>query len=510
MQPIQALTKDDKELIRQWCINYASAEPQSVEKVLTHWNKNKKKLFRGFGNQLRISFPIHQKVNSTYRASKWRGLYSPLIVYDIYDIRYFKEDPRNHVFINSLGAWLRENWQHIDFVYMRDLCEYTKYYYVEEGKTSSDKEFRREDGKILKIPCGTKIMRALRKVLQYYGYSDMEKFNKWRDDVSVINTDREIDAELVLSIHPIDYMTMSDNKCGWTSCMSWVDKGCYSVGTIEMMNSNMAIVAYLENPCKFEYNGYKIPNKSWRTLVFANKDIMIVGKHYPYQSETLAKIILEKLQEVLKPTLRWKYQYKNQPYSDMIHSNSNRYIRNHFSRYKWEDSHKIYTYMNTMYADMIEDHSTVYWCCRNYVPHNKYYNLSGHATCMCCGEPIATSTRWGGYDEDTLEGAVKFCDNCAEEYGCVHCKTIAVTDGKTYYQIPIGVYHRPERVCEFCLLTEYVYSVIDKTFVPEHRAHEYLEDECGKRVWAVDPKKYLRMNRERVEEFELRGTICKL
>ena len=44
MQPFDCLTSDDKELIRQWCINYGNAEPQSIEQVLSTWNKNKKTL----------------------------------------------------------------------------------------------------------------------------------------------------------------------------------------------------------------------------------------------------------------------------------------------------------------------------------------------------------------------------------------------------------------------------------------------------------------------------------
>ena len=58
MQPFDCLTEEDKEIVRQWAINYGNAEPQSIEKVLTLWNKNKRRLYRAFGKQLRINFPI--------------------------------------------------------------------------------------------------------------------------------------------------------------------------------------------------------------------------------------------------------------------------------------------------------------------------------------------------------------------------------------------------------------------------------------------------------------------
>ena len=49
-----------------------------------------------------------------------------------------------------------------------------------------------ETGKELKIPAGTKILRAFRKVLEYYNFPYMDDFEKWRDDLSVISTDKKI------------------------------------------------------------------------------------------------------------------------------------------------------------------------------------------------------------------------------------------------------------------------------------------------------------------------------
>lgn len=424
MQPFDCLTQDDKEIVRQWCINYANAEPQSIKKILAVWNKNKKTLFRIFGKQLQISLPVHQKVNSSYRHSKWRSLYSPFVFYDKADLVNFKFDPRNHIFINNLVEWIRDELsEDIPIWMLKDIVEYTKYCYVEAGKTNEEKCFFKKDvDKALKIPKGTKIMRAIRKVLEYYSFPYMDSFNKWRDDISVINTDKEINAELVLSINPVDFITMSDNKSGWTSCMSWIDSGAYSTGTIEMLNSNVAAVAYLRNPQPFSYNGLDIPNKSWRTLVFIHKDILLVGKHYPYQSEALAKIVLDKVKEIIKNNVGWKYQYNNQLYLDMIHSYDNTYIRDYF--WRLNSHHKIYVYTNIMYHDIIEDHSTEYWCCRNWVKKNLYLNLSGPATCMCCGELIDKEKT------NNFSTSAKYCQDCADKYLCWGCGLVSVEHAK--------------------------------------------------------------------------------
>ena len=493
MQPFDCLTEDDKEIVRQWCINYANAEPQNIEKILSVWNKNKRTLFRAFGRKLRISFPIHQKVNSTYRHSKWRNLYSPFIIYEKHDLQCFKFDPRNHIFINDLIIWLQDMWiDKLPISMLRDIVEYTKYCYIENGKTNTDKHFAGgTKGKVLKIPQGTKIMRAIRKVLEYYSFPYMESFNKWRDDISVINTDKEINAELVFSINPVDFITMSDNKSGWTSCMSWIDGGAYSVGTIEMLNSNLAVVAYLRNSQPFIYNDIEIPNKSWRSLVFIHKDLLLVGKHYPYQSEILANIALEKLQEVLKKNLHWTYQYKNQLYKDMIHSYFNDYVRDEFQRI--HSGHKIYVYTNVMYHDIIEDHNTNYWCCRNYIDKNLYLNLSGPATCMCCGEPI---------DKDKTNNfstVKKYCNDCEDNYKCCGCNLISVEHAKQRISfIESNYWGKVSRLgCFHCISDTYLYDVVTKTCIQKSK------------IWGdFDKTRYKPITRERLYQInEVRSSL---
>lgn len=495
MQPWDCLTAEDKEIVRQWCINYASVEPQSIEKILTTWNKNKRTLFRAFGKKLSITFPIHQKVNSSYRKNKWRELYSPFPICCKADLKYFKFDPRNHIFINSLMKWLRdEQVEKMTLSTLKNIIEYTKYCHVENGKTSDDKIFvDNSKDKILKIPRGTKIMRAIRKVLEYYDFPYMESFNKWRDDISVINTDREIDAELVLSINPVDFITMSDNRSGWTSCMSWIDNGAYSTGTIEMLNSNLAIVAYLRNAQCFDYNGLEIPNKAWRTLVFMNKQILLVGKHYPYQSEVLANIILDKLQETVKTNLNWKYKYKNQLYRDMIYSYSNNYIRDDLPRVSW--GHKIYVYTDIMYHDIIEDHATDYWCCRNYVNKNLYLNLSGPATCMCCGEKIKDEMFYSSTSK-------KYCRKCFEHFKCYGCGMISAEHSKNFvFFKEMGYYTKVQsQGCPDCLINTYLWDKKNKALVPKNKV-------CRVDGFSSSEKRFVPLTRERISQIEVCNSL---
>lgn len=491
MQPFDLLTDQDKELIKEYCISYASVEPSSIEEVLSAWNKNKKKLLKIFGNQLRISIPIEVETNQSNMMHKYKRLYLPLNLFDAHDVLTYKKDIRNHDFINSLGFWLKDTYEYGKITTFRQIAELTKYYNYESGKTNKTYIFEGgKTGKELKIPEGTKILRAFRKVLEYYNFPYMDDFEKWRDDLSVISTDKKVKSELVFSIHPIDFMTMSDNRCGWTSCMSWINHGGYSTGTIEMLNSNLAVVVYLKSKdIDFTFDEFDIPNKSWRALMFVHKDILLIGKHYPYQSEVIAKTALTEFQKVLKQNVGWTYQYKNQKYFDMLHSHNNHYVKCELGRLK---GHKIFTYTNIMYHDILEDHGTDYWCCRNYVKKSLYLNLSGKATCMCCGKPIDKD----GFDE--IDTTNKFCVDCYHKFGCHACRR--VSRHNEFVTVMTKTWWNPsrEKICVDCLQNDYYFDLEEKVFI--EKQHFRL---CG----SIDKARYKNVTREVIKENEICSSI---
>lgn len=362
MQPFDLLTNDDKDIIAKWCASYGGAEPQSVEQILSEWNKSKKKLLKVLGGNLRVEIPIHTEMEKYYYYKKLEQVYKPFVARSIEDLDWWinkEHRSRTHRFIETLGQELyNANIRNDDMSYLSSYLSYTT---VREGKIlSAEHVFHGGRKESLKIPQGTKTMRAIRKVIEYYEFENSIKlFDSWRDDISLANTDKVIDATLVFSIHPIDFMTMSDNNSGWTSCMAWKHTGAYSAGTIEMMNSNLAVVAYLKNEEKpFFFDGTELPNKFWRSLVFVHKDLLLVGKNYPYNSRRMEEIILDKMQELLYNNLKWKYQYKKQKYYDLIkYSKSNGYIRDYLGRHS--NKHKIFVYMKyAMYNDFIEDVDT--------------------------------------------------------------------------------------------------------------------------------------------------------
>ena len=252
---------------------------------MNEWNKNKKTLYKALGHNLRVKIPIEiektdvdfdKELSEVYhqifppyrqsyaaynsaieRAENKVKLNEKLCLVD--DLILFLQklrDNRKICFDDIVCVGWLFNYDNIRYGYIKDVPRF-----------AVNKYCFKFDNREMIIEPGQKIIKTIQKVLNFYGY-DMSNglFEEFRNKVSNITTSSNIKSNLVLSIHPIDYMTMSDNNCGWSSCMSWKNNGMYSDGTIEMMNSNMIIVAYLESDNPFIVNNHIIPNKSWRTL----------------------------------------------------------------------------------------------------------------------------------------------------------------------------------------------------------------------------------------------------
>ena len=407
MRPIDALTDIDRTTIASYISIYGNAECAPMEFTLREWNKNKTRLFKAFGHKLRISKRISIPKDTKILTSELDAIYHPYIFWYKEDVlNYVANFEKNTKFINNefiedvLLFWAKKNYC------MQDLFTLSRLFlhknlikgYLCFLDISQSYHFR--DFKCT-IKNGMKTIRTIQKVLKATHYPHMDLFDVWRNQVSLIQTSDVIQAKLVLSLHPIDFLTMSDNACNWSSCMSWSHTGCYHAGTLEMMNSNMVAVAYLESDTEYALHlnetgeVYPIPNKSWRSLVFIHKDIIVCGKSYPYHKKNLCFQVLDFVRDIVKTNVNWNYKFINQEYQDMKNIEGNYYLRDWFNPYydKRRKHHTITFYTNGMYNDIIESKYPHYYCCRNYVEEPLKICLSGPATCICCGKRLNENDR---------------------------------------------------------------------------------------------------------------------
>lgn len=487
---IQKLSEDDKKRITNYIKLYGTTDFIGVDKWLQSWSHANQKLYKLLGNsfiykeKVSIQKPDNFVVNEITRfIHKYDSpfLHCLFRLHEIYSD--FSELPEN-------ANWKTEN--------NAELCSLLK---LLRNMTNSDiwiKDVIDDNIKIkgvnkkkmLQISKGMKPIRAAQKIMNFIKEETLnsssfkfnwekvyKEFDEFRIKLSMITNDKFISGNLCFSIHPLDFMTMSDNNYDWSSCMSWRNQGCYHLGTVEMMNSNNVICCYLEGkePFFFDEPGNEEiakaiqqdeyskdlntwNNKKWRTLCYINKNIIMSGKSYPYQNGDLSKKVIEIAKRLAGDNVNWFYDFGPELYKDMQHiysgiamDNNKRWIKN-----KNTIKHNIIWDTKAMYNDMLNDRSCHYWCYRNKVKHNIVYSVSGKAPCLCCGEEVSVWADEEDYNERYLnvESVVctscrKPCDLCENYFDLIRYYTLEYPDGKQF-QLCENCFRNIYRICPGC------------------------------------------------------------
>ena len=432
MNLLEVLTTEDKDIIQSYIETYGVSTEGifcGVDKYLALWAENKKKLYKLFGSELRIKTKIELKKSFNERYELMEDLvdgHSTLVSNFVN-----KVVPQLDIVIDELD-WdsFAEQKARLSLLLARDKF--------------ADSIKVKKNGKTLSIQKDMKPIRAIGKIINFCAFyrttldekellcSNSEfkeiesQFEKFRIAHSMVTNDDVTHGVLVLSIHPMDYLTMSDNTCGWTSCMSWIQDGCYRVGTLEMLNSNNVICCYLESQNKkLTVSADKFWNsKQWRQLVYVTKDIAVGGKAYPFQSKETTFKILEVIQELSKKNFNNEYEFGPEKYLDMIAIDGNFSFKQDVKENKL--SKKILFDTKLMYNDMVNDSGTEYWCIRNKVKKLKKISYSGKATCLCCNQPNLIREDWlDGEDYNSRYETTSpnhfLCDKCFSENSCAIC-----------------------------------------------------------------------------------------
>ena len=427
-----ALTDTDKRMA-EYYINRYSGETMSapLEHILRFWDKEKEPIFDMFGGKLILEKEIHFERSQEQISEEMENKCSthsnnadPVVQNFISSFRETVIEPVYRQ-CRSIHWAEREEYERKSGNIMADsgLDNLFNCYKLAKNVVEQPFEFTNEQtGEVIKVCKGAKITKTIGRIAKIYGL-DMDAFERFRIVHSQVLNQKRLSGHLCLSIHPLDYMTMSDNNCGWSSCMSWDEEGCYRQGTVEMMNSPMVVVAYLTsengalNMCwNYELGAYdKWNSKKWRQLFVINKDIITNVKAYPYRNDDLTRICLDWLKELAV----------DYTYLDNIQG--------------WEENdpvvgdHKvrIYGYTEYMYNDI--ENSNGLFCYLNPNLGERYdFNYSGETECMCCGEVF-----------DACEEVRLVCYDCQPGYCCEECGD-ALPDEDYRYWLDDVCY------CEYC------------------------------------------------------------
>ena len=291
---------------------------------------------------------------------------------------------------------------------------------VYEGEEFS---FTLKNGKEYKVRKGCKPMRALAKLADTYNLLD--SFEDFRICHSLIHNQKKLKGYITLSIHPLDYWTMSDNDCDWESCMNWMECGSYRQGTIEMMNSPSVVVAYMHSETPMQIGNGEWSNKKWRQLFIVDKDVILGIKSYPYYNKELTNAVAKWIRELAEQNMGWSYFGDGDEPFDYDREND-------YYNPNQPDSlpYQFYFTSNTMYTDVgLAKSHPLYISTEKIERAYEYkgnmiveYNYSGASQCVSCGD----------ISPNLCNESFLCCNECDRVVYCYNCGEI-LYDGNGYY-----------------------------------------------------------------------------
>ena len=440
MDLLKYVTETEKEVIGRYIDDYAEVPLNvSVDKILQPWAKNKETLFPLFADTLILEKDV------TYVKGEDE------LLEDIY--HQLIDNPKDEVVYNFVNSW-KEAFCYRFRWYTRERDEEAEaqeemrsnlYHFLDDDNLLSGRwerdtcEIKLDDmEKPIKIQHGAHIMKFIRKFAEIY---HIEGFEQFRIKHSQIMNQKKLIGKLCLSIHPLDFMTMSDNNCDWSSCMSWKEEGCYRQGTVEMMNSPCVIVAYLRAKDDMRLYNISWSNKKWRELFIITPTGIMNIKSYPYHNPEITKVALAWIKEIAE-----KADFGN--YMDMPVEYDPYY---NFKVDGIDYDCNISPSTHYMYNDFGSGHANfVYFTTDRELYNGGTYNFnySGPSECMSCGD---TGERFAS--EQNLS-----CDYCYAPKTCCNCDCI-LDDGD-------GWYVDGELFCDDCLEEQtYVDPITDERHI---------------------------------------------
>lgn len=453
------LSEQDKTILHNYITEYGVEEKyfMGLEKWLKPWGKDKIKMYHLLGDELIYSAPYEYLAPDSVIINAIDDLMWESHRHFIQRcINLMLEEREKNEALNNVTGDIRNDIFSARAVFKNSLVRNIVLNWNENKKPVT-------------LSKGMKIMKVIPKYIKYMAKDEdhekslMSEFEEFRLEHSRILNTRKITGELCFSIHPMDFLTMSDNSYNWSSCMNWTDNegrryatgGCYRVGSTEMMFSNCVICCYLKTkeaywfmPDKREEEDYMWNNKKWRQLFYVTKDIIVSGKSYPYINEETTIKALEELRKLAFKNLNWKYSFGPEEYLDMkgVYGEDGfdlaRIKNNNQEMYKTSN---ILFETRGMYNDMVNDHSRKFLCIRNKVKRNKIINISGKSRCLCCNSEVVYAADYSEDYNDRYENAGSVvCYFCKDKYfTCSNC-------GESYTYKPNFLKLGNKQYCGYC------------------------------------------------------------
>lgn len=247
-----------------------------------------------------------------------------------------------------------------------------------------------------------KVTSLFKKICHHYGIDSKD----WLNEYSKMHQESLVQGELTFSVHPMDFITMSDNDNNWTSCLSVNEGGAYGVAIPELITSSTAFLCYYTVKDFEVVPGINWNSKIFRQLFFLTEEGLFSSLGYPYHSDSMTIKILE----TIKNKIGWdcKFLLSKHSYEEKYGNNLG-------------VERDVYYLRKTLFCDMdsSSNETANFYAYFNKKKDEYEVALSGPNICLQCGrerrDPQATyNTRDKCYQ--------LFCKEClSEEKKCHQC-----------------------------------------------------------------------------------------
>lgn len=392
MSLLTQMSKEDFDKVISYSQNIPA--PQTTE-LLTNWSQAKMDIVERFLNG-KIQYTYPEKVRFELNEQS-------------------KNERLNH--FEDYVINLFDNYSH-------PLAKFLRTITIEEFYANSileDYIISERDNK--KIQKGSKIVKSFK-----YFIEDKQLLADLQNKASEIIQENKVEGYLTFSVHPLDFLSSSENTYNWRSCHAL--DGEYRAGNLSYMCDRGTMMVYLSGEEKVKLPHFPEDvlwnSKKWRMLLHFDQelDVCFAGRQYPFFSPGA----LEKVFEIFSNNMatmertwgngpqreKWLGWYNdyiekfaNQESGREVHFEDDRYyVMNGCICDKYET---VLDAPNSLhFNDIIRSSCYVkpYYMYKSYYHHTpSTFRIGAAVKCLCCGEAIING-------DDSM-----MCSDCECEYG---------------------------------------------------------------------------------------------
>ena len=251
----------------------------------------------------------------------------------------------------------------------------------------------------IKIPKGSKVVRSFK-----YFCENKELLERLQILASRVIQEKKVTGHLCMSVHPLDYLSLSENVHNWRSCHAL--DGEYRAGNLNYMADTSTVICYLRADGEHILPDFpdSVPwnSKKWRVLMFIDTyyTMIMAGRQYPFDANNLLLPIKKEFEDVFDAKFSgWINEYVDtikvkSAFDDNEFNDNNEYMVNLKRRYvPWGD--RLIEYKKiVMDGDNTYQFNDLLLSSFYKNPYYCFRLVKNHFTGNYLNRPIGTGSSW--------------------------------------------------------------------------------------------------------------------